>query len=81
MVVNVNIRADKKHMWDSGISRQKNRSRFQILIIETVFPTNLKRVSSQEITRTERELDVSFTKAPLGKIHLYPTRCEEQIPL
>lgn len=81
MVVNVNIRDDKKHRWDSGISRQKNRSRFQILIIETVFPTNLKRVSSQEITRTERELDVSFTKAPLGKIHLYPTRCEEQIPL
>lgn len=52
MVVNVNIRDDKKHRWDSGISRQKNRSRFQILIIETVFPTNLKRVSSQEITQT-----------------------------
>lgn len=34
---------------------------------EIVFPTALKQGSSQAITVTEQELDVSFTKAPLQK--------------
>lgn len=73
----MNILYDKKkktnnHRWDSGISRQKKKNPPNIEVsnadyFEIVFPTALKQGSSQAITVTEQELDVSFTKAPLQK--------------
>lgn len=71
----MNILYDKKKTTTTGgiqafQGKKKNPPNIEVSnadYFEIVFPTALKQGSSQAITVTEQELDVSFTKAPLQK--------------